>query len=537
MLDSDPLKRVRMQLPGGSDALANDTMLETARKRLALAGLSLSAFVAYLDFAIVNTALPSIQRDLSLTFVQLQWVMNIFVLALCILMVNMGRFGDIFGRRVLLYTGLACFVAASLLAGLAPNGPTLIAARAFQGFAITMIVPSSLALVSHSVSPREQGRAIGIWTSITGVGLALGPVEGGLLTSALSWRWIFFVNIPIVAIAFVLCSMSVEDVRRSDSEERVDWAGFLLMIVGIGSLACVVVQGPEWGWTSQPTIALALVAIVSLGLLYVVESNVKSPILNLALFANRAFVSGAFANFTLIGFAYSAFFLMPLYLRSIVGKEAYETGFLMLPITLLIVIVAPIAGKIVDIKGAKLPVLLGLLSLAVSALVQSMLRDNSSLFHILTGFVFVGIGWGLILSSAAFSAISSLPHALSGTASGALWTVQNLGGSIGLAIAGTIFRHAERTSLMSGLAASDIHLTQNQQDLIRSLLSDSSEAKRIIGEFPSATAESIWPLFRNAFIHGYSSAFLFLLGLSLGAFLIVAVMMKNITRKELNVSP
>jgi EmrB/QacA subfamily drug resistance transporter len=513
------------------------TMPEIARKRLALTGLSLSAFVAYLDFAIVNTALPSIQRDLSLTFVQLQWVMNIFVLALCIFMVNMGRFGDIFGRRLLLYIGLACFAAASLLAGMAPNGPTLIAARAFQGFAITMIVPSSLALVSDTASPSQQGHAIGIWTSITGVGLAIGPVVGGLLTSALSWRWIFFVNIPIVAIAFVLCSMSVKEVVRKDPEERVDWVGFLLMILGIGSLVVAVVQGPEWGWTSRLTIALALVTLVSFGLLYLVESNVKSPILNLALFANRGFLSGAFASFTLIGFAYSAFFLMPLYLRSIVGQEAYQTGFFMLPITLLIVIVAPIAGRMVDTKGAKLPVLLGLLSLAISALVQSMLRENSSLFHILTGFVFVGLGWGLILSSAAFSAISSLPRTLSGTASGALWTVQNLGGSIGLAIAGTIFRHAERTSLMNGLAASDIRLTQDQQNLIRSLLSDSSEAKRFIGEFPSAIAESVWPLFRNAFIHGYSSAFLFLLGVSLAAFLVVAATMRNIARKELNASP
>jgi EmrB/QacA subfamily drug resistance transporter len=511
------------------------SMPEKARKRLALVGLSLSAFVAYLDFAIVNTALPSIQRNHSLTFVELQWVMNIFVLALCIFMVNMGRFGDIFGRRVLLYTGLACFAAASLLAGLAPNGPTLIAARAFQGFAITMIVPSSLALVSHTVSPSEQGRAIGTWTSVTGVGLAIGPVVGGLLTSALSWRWIFFVNIPIVAIAFVLCSKSVKEVIR-DTEERVDWAGFLLMIVSIGSLVFAVVQGPEWGWTSRPTIALVLVALVSLGLLYSVESKVKSPILNLALFANRGFISGAFANFTLIGFAYSAFFLMPLYLRSIVGQEAYQTGFFMLPVTLLIVIVAPIAGRIVDSKGAKLPVLLGLLSLAVSALLQSTLRENSSLLHILSGFVFVGLGWGLILSSAAFSAISSLPHTLSGTASGALWTIQNLGGSIGLAIAGTIFRHAERTSLMNGLAASNIQLTRDQQDLIRSLLSDSSEAKRIIGEFPSAIAESLWPLFRNAFIHGYSSAFLFLLALSVTAFLVVAATMRNIARRQLNAS-
>jgi EmrB/QacA subfamily drug resistance transporter len=508
------------------------TMPEKARTRLALAGLSLSAFVAYLDFAIVNTALPSMQRELTLTFVQLQWVMNIFVLALCIFMVNMGRFGDMFGRRLLLYIGLMCFAAASLLAGLAPNGQTLIAARAFQGVAITMIVPSSVALVSQTVSPSERGRAIGIWTSVTGVGLAIGPVVGGLLTSALSWRWIFFVNIPIVVIAFSLCFVSVRDAVKSNNEMRVDWAGFFLMIVGIGSLICAVVQGPEWGWASRPTLALALTAVVSLGLLLVVESKVKSPILDLGLLANRGFLAGAFANFTLMGFAYSAFFLMPLYLRGIVGQEPYAIGFLMLPITVLIVIVAPIAGRMVDTKGAKLPVLLGLLSLAVSALIQSTLRDDSSLVHILIGFVFVGLGWGLVLSSAAFSAISSLPPTLSGTASGALWTFQNLGGSIGLAIAGTIFRHAERTSLMTGLGASDIHLTPEQQDLIKSLLGDSNEARQILGEFPSSLAESIWPLFRNAFMQGYSWSFLFLLGLSLAAFLVVAVLMKNIARKE-----
>ncbi len=508
------------------------TMPEKARTRLALAGLSLSAFVAYLDFAIVNTALPSMQRELTLTFVQLQWVMNIFVLALCIFMVNMGRFGDMFGRRLLLYIGLTCFAAASLLAGLAPNGQTLIAARAFQGVAITMIVPSSVALVSQTVSPSERGRAIGIWTSVTGVGLAIGPVVGGLLTSALSWRWIFFVNIPIVVIAFSLCFVSVRDAVKSNHEMRVDWAGFFLMIVGIGSLICAVVQGPEWGWASRPTLALALTAVVSLGLLLVVESKVKSPILDLGLLANRGFLAGAFANFTLMGFAYSAFFLMPLFLRGIVGQEPYAIGFLMLPITVLIVIVAPIAGRMVDTKGAKLPVLLGLLSLAVSALIQSTLRDDSSLVHILLGFVFVGLGWGLVLSSAAFSAISSLPPTLSGTASGALWTFQNLGGSIGLAIAGTIFRHAERTSLMTGLGASDIHLTPEQQDLIKSLLGDSNEARQILGEFPSSLAESIWPLFRNAFMQGYSWSFLFLLGLSLAAFLVVAVLMKNIARKE-----
>jgi len=196
----------------------------------------------------------------------------------------------------------------------------------------------------------------------------------------------------------------------------------------------------------------------------------------------------------------------------------------------LIVIVAPLAGRIVDSKGSKLPILIGLTSLAFSALVQSTLNDNSSITHILFGFVFMGIGWGCIFGSAAFAAISSLPQKLAGTATGALWTFQNLGGSVGLAVAGVIFRHEERVSLVNGLALSDIHLTEDQQDLIRSLLSDPDHSKQTLSQFTTSIADKILPIFENAFIKGYSSAFVFLLCLSVATFIIIALMMKDIKR-------
>jgi EmrB/QacA subfamily drug resistance transporter len=504
---------------------------EKNRKWWALAGLSMSCLVAYVDFAIVNTALPEIQKDLGVSFVVLQWVMNVFVLALSIFMVNMGRFGDTFGRRPLLYIGLVLFGIASLFSGLASDGYVLILFRALQGLGVAMIIPSSLALISNSFPENERGRAIGIWTSITGLGVALGPVLGGIITSALSWRWIFFVNIPILIIAAAICLISVKEAVRGE-EKNIDWYGFFLMMTGIGALVSAIIQGPEWGWHSAMTLLFFLISVISLVSLYIVENRVKSPVIDFKLFERRGFLSGAFANFTLVAFGYSAFFLMPLYLGNIMRKEAFEIGLLLLPVTVLVVLVAPIAGRVVDSKGAKLPILAGLFCLAISALIQSTYKQDSPLMYIVFGFIFMGLGWGSIFGSGAFAAISSLPKELAGTATGALWTLQNLGGTLGLAFAGVIFRDRERISLDSGLTGAGIELTPDQQDLIRAILSDPENTRHVLSQFTDAMSGRILPLFESAFVKGYAAAFIFLLCLSAAAFILVALVMKDIKREK-----
>jgi MFS family permease len=200
---------------------------EKNRKWWSLSGLSMACLVGFLGFAVVNTALPAIQRELGVSFVVLQWVMNVFVLALSIFMVNMGRFGDAFGRRPMLYSGLALFGTASLFSGLSSGGITLIVFRVLQGLGLAVILPSSLALISNTFPENERGRAIGIWTSVTGIGLALGPVLGGVITSSLGWRWVFFVNIPVLFTATAVCLLSVrESVRETD--KSIDWYGFSL---------------------------------------------------------------------------------------------------------------------------------------------------------------------------------------------------------------------------------------------------------------------------------------------------------------------
>ena len=493
--------------------------------------MSTACLVGYLDFAIVNTALPAIQRELGVSFVVLQWVMNVFVLALSIFMVNMGRFGDTFGRRPMLYIGLVLFGVASLFSGLAQNGLVLIIFRALQGVGLAMILPSSLALITDTFPEGERGRAIGIWTSVVGIGLALGPVLGGIITSSLGWRWVFFVNIPVIIAASAVCLLSVREKVR-DTDKRIDWYGFFLMIAGIGSLITAIIEGPEWGFKSLPTLSLFAAAVICIVSFYIVETRVRSPIIDFKLFGRRGFISGACANFTLVASAYSAFFLMPLYLGNIMRKEAFEIGLLLLPITVLIVIVAPLAGRVVDARGAKIPILAGLACLGLSALIQSTYKADSSLIYIIFGFVFMGLGWGWMFGSGAFAAISSLPKELAGTATGALWTLQNLGGSLGLAIAGVIFRDRERTSLDNGLTGAGIELAPEQKDLIRSILSDPENARHVLSQFTDAMSGRILPIFESAFMKGYAAAFIFLLFLSAAAFILIALVMKDIKREK-----
>lgn len=504
---------------------------ENNRKWWVLTGISLLSVLAYLDFSIVSTALPSIQSSLQISYVELQWVMNVFVLTNCIFLVNMGKLGDIFGNRLFLYIGSVIFGLATLLGGLSLSGEMLILFRALQGFAVAIIMPTSLALITNTFPENEKGRAIGIWSSILGIGLAVGPVLGGIIVSALSWRWVFFVNIPVVVIGVLICLMSVREIHHEGIKKKIDWPGFILMIIGIGSLISVLIQAPEWGWTSAVTIILLILAALLLIALYIVEKRVSAPILDFNLYLNRGFLSGAFANFTLTAFGYSAFFLMPLYLGNIRGDGSSDIGYFLLSVTVLIILVAPFSGKIVDSRGPKLPILLGLAVLASSALIQSTFSIGVSAYYIILGLICMGIGWGFIFSSGAYAALSSVPKQFAGAATGALWSFQNFGGALGLAVAGIIFRHLERDSMDNGLAQSGVKLSHEQRELVSSLLSNPDKSKHILSQFTDA-ADTILPIFEHSFMRGYSGAFIFLLCLCIAAFIVILITMKNIKREK-----
>ena len=256
-----------------------------------LLSCSLSCFIAWLDFAIVNTALPAIEKDLSASLADLQWVMNAFMLALAVFIVILGRLSDYIGRRLMNILGVSLFGLFSLLAGLAETPGWLIFCRAMQGIGSAAIIPTSLALISHAFPGAEKGKALGIWGGVTGLGMALGPVIGGILVSALSWPWIFYINVPISILSILITLLYIKESTHTGALKP-DYKGFLLLTLGLGSLTFGLMHGPDWGWIDWKTALLFILAICTLGFFYYLENRSSSPTIPFSLFASCPFTCG-----------------------------------------------------------------------------------------------------------------------------------------------------------------------------------------------------------------------------------------------------
>ncbi len=492
---------------------------------LALIGLSLASFVTAVDFAIVNTALPAIQKSLALTTTELQWVMNIFVLTICIFMATMGRVSDIYGHKLILYSGVILFGISSLIAGLATTAIMLIFCRALQGLSVAIIIPSSLALISVIFAEGKRGKAIGIWTSINGIGMALGPALGGIIVSSLSWRWIFFINIPFVALSLFLCSISIRQ-KITKKAETVDWWGCLFLAICIASLVFALINGNTWSWFSAKILLLFIVAIVSFIIFFQIEKYQTYPLLNFSLFQNKGFFAASIANFLILFFAYTLFFLAPLYLQNIRELYPYIVGLMLLPISAMVIIISPYGGYLYDSYGAKLPICLGMILFCFSALLQSLINLGSSYFFIAISFGLMGIGWGLSAGPASAAGIAALPKNFSGIASGALWTIRNLGGSIGLAFAGIIFQLQSKKYIFQQFSLANIHITTTQQSQLTAHLSSPQIILSLLN-LKNVNTNDIISILKHGFIDGYQTTMLFLTLISLFAFVAIMLLIPN----------
>ncbi|NWA10562.1 MFS transporter [Pseudomonas gingeri] len=404
------------------------------RKWWALLGVSIASFLGCVDFTIVNTALPALQADLGASVDSLQWVINGFILALSSFMVLVGRLADLHGRKRVLFIGLSVFGLASLGAGLAVGIDGLIAARIAQGLACAVLYTASGAIVANTFDSAEQGKAFGVLFGVNGVGLAVGPVLGGLITSAFGWQWIFLINVPFVLLSLGICAFSVNESRSPQAGTRLDWLGAALLLVGLPSLVLVIVQGAAWGWSSPLSLGLIGLAVVALTAFVRVEKRVAAPIIDLQLFANRRFVAGVVASFTLAVFYCVAFFVMPLYLTLVRGESVQASGLLLLPTTLGVALLSPLVGRLVDRKGPALLIKSGLLLFLLSALLQAGFDRQTSLPYLLAAFVIMGLGWASILGPSTVLGISSVPQGVSSVAMGSLMTLHNVGGGLGLAV-------------------------------------------------------------------------------------------------------
>lgn len=409
---------------------------------LAMAGIAIASFLGCIDFTIVNAAVPAIQSALQAGIAQVQWIVTAFVVALSSCTIAVGQLADRYGRREVMFASMALFALASLGAGLASSLGGLIAWRAVQGMACAGLYTASAALVAAMFPEQQRGKALGLLFSINGLGLALGPVAGGLLVEAWGWRAIFLVNVPLIAASFALCMGRLSGAPAAAVRVRFDWPGAALLLAVLPCALAALIHGGDWGGASPATLGLLAVAVLAGAALVVVERRAPAPLLRWPLFIQPRFAVAACATAALAFFYCVAFFLMPLYLGELRGQDSAATGWLLLPTTAVMALVSPLAGRGCHRFGTGPVMGAGFAALLVSALMQSVFGASTPWPWVLAAFAFMGLGWGCVLGPSMTAALTALPPALAGTALGMASTLHNVGGALGLAIGTVLYRFA-----------------------------------------------------------------------------------------------
>lgn len=472
-------------------------------KWFALVGLSLLSFTAFLDYTIVTTALPFIQKDLNASVLELQWVMNIFSMILCMSMIMVGHLGDRLGRTKVFYFGFIIFAIAAFGAGTADNIQWLIFFRAIQGFAAAIIFTLGVALLPQVFPPHEQTRAIGIFSAFNGVGLASGPFLAGVLISLLNWRWVFWINVPIIVTGIILCSFSLKPAPPIAHKGKIDWLGLILLVIGLGCTIYGIISAGQSGWNSVITEMNLSVGILALLLLMLVESRTEHPLLDVTIFKNPH-ANLAILICIIAGLITAVFmFFDPLYLKVIRNQDAFIVGVTLLSVPIIQVVISLVLGRLVDTLGIFNLIISGLGVAILSALCHAFFTPTISIYFVILGLMFMGYTWGLANAGSVTAIHESLPFEKLGSSIGTIFTFWNLSGSIFLALSTVIFNWRETMTLNNELSAANVHLTAAQQQDVSLLLSNPDMAADILAKFDGTNLSHISQAFYSSFMSGF----------------------------------
>jgi EmrB/QacA subfamily drug resistance transporter len=421
------------------------------RRWWTLGAMCFALFMIMLDNTVVNVALPSIQRDLNATLSSLEWTVNAYTLTFAVLLVTGGRLGDIFGRRRMFLFGVIVFGISSLLIGLAPNDTVLVAFRAVQGVGAAFMMPATLSIITQAFPPHERGTAIGTWAGVSAIALAIGPVVGGFLTESVSWRAIFFINPPIAAVAVAVTLFAARESRDETVSRKIDYAGIATLTVGLTALVLALIEGNKWGWGSAGIIALIATALTSLTAFGIIEQRVEAPMIDFAFFRSRT-SAGVNAVAFIVSFAmFAQFFFLTLYMQNILHYSPLETGLRFLPATAMIVLVAPISGRLADRIGSRPLMTVGLVIVGIALFIQSHITVHSTYLLLLPGFVLMGLGMGLVMSPMSTAAMNAVDRTKAGAASGVLSMSRMVGSTFGVAVMGAIVTTVGKSQINQNL--------------------------------------------------------------------------------------
>jgi EmrB/QacA subfamily drug resistance transporter len=418
--------------------MRNRVLASENRRWWTLGAVAFGLFMIMLDNTVVNVALPSIQRDLGVGLSELQWIVTGYALTFAALMLTGGKLADHYGRRLIFVVGLSIFTLASLGCGLAESGDVLIAARVVQGAGAALMNPATLSIISATFPPEQRGMAIGVWAGVSALALAIGPLVGGLLTDHFDWSWIFFVNVPVGVVAVAASFLVIEESRDMSEERGLDVPGQLAGGLGLFALTYALIEANTYGWTSGRIIGAFAVAAVALGAFLWLERVQRVPMLDLGLFRNSTF-AGANAVVLLVALAmFGVFFFVSLYMQNILGFSAVETGAAFLPLTVLIILVAPIAGRTSDRIGSRSLMTVGMVLVGLQLLYFSRLGVDETFWDLLPGLLVGGVGMGLVMTPSAAAAVRAVSVDKAGVGSAVLNACRQVGGSMGIAIIGAI---------------------------------------------------------------------------------------------------
>jgi EmrB/QacA subfamily drug resistance transporter len=427
-------------VPLANESRRRHWITEQNAKWWTLGAMCSALFMLMLDNTVVNVALPSIQRDLGTSIGELEWTVNGYTLSLAVLLVTGGRLGDIFGRRLMFNTGVVIFALSSATAGLAASPGMLVASRVVQGVGAALMMPATLSIVTHAFPAEERGKALGTWAGVSALALSIGPLVGGLLVEHVSWRAIFFINLPVAALAVAAALFVVRESRDRMIGRVIDYPGVATLTVALTAIILALIEGNSWGWGSAGVMALLAGGALMLVAFVCIELRVRAPMLEFEFFRARNFL-GANAVAFIVTFAmFGTFFFMAIYMQDVLGYSPLEAGVRFLPTTVLVVIVAPLAGRLTDRVGALWPIASGLAVLTVALYLFSRINAQTTFSDLLLPFIPLGIGVGMVMSPMSTAAMNAVSTEKAGIASGIVTMSRMVGGSVGVAATGAIFQ-------------------------------------------------------------------------------------------------
>lgn len=404
-----------------------------------------------IDQTVVSVALPTMERDLDLTTTGVQWVVNAYLLAIATTVAIGGRLGDLLGHVVVFRAGAVVFVLASAACGLAQSEAWIIVARACQGLGAAMMTPSSQTIVINTFPAGERGRAMGVYAGVSMIALALGPLIGGLLVEGVTWRAVFYVNVPIGVAMLTAAHYTLR--REAPQGGTFDRVGAVLLVVGVGALVLGLMQSRSWGWDAPATIALLAVAALALPALVLWELRESEPLVQMRLFAKRNFSADALV-LAIISFALVATSVYgAIWAQDVLGFTPIEAGLSLMPLTIPLLLIAPRVGALYDRIGPRYPVSIGTALVGLGLGWNAAVLSKIEYAWIVPGYVAMGVGLAFVMGQANTDALNAAPRQMRGQASGVVQTSRQIGSTLGIAIIGTVVAHVQQSQITDVIAS------------------------------------------------------------------------------------